>query len=77
MANLGRKLYAKGQTLMNNLKKDEEGSTAVEFMGIAAVAVVIIIIMLNFFDGDDSQGGGLIGGIFNKLLDGVLKWFKF
>lgn len=63
--------------LLNVFKKDEKGSTAVEFMGIAAVAVVIIVIIYNFFDGEDSKGGTLIGDIFDGILDGVLSWIPF
>ncbi|MFC4403106.1 hypothetical protein [Gracilibacillus xinjiangensis] len=75
MTKLGQQLYVKGQTAVNRLKKDEEGSTAVEFMGIAAVAVVIIIVALNFFNKGDGKGG--VEGIFELIIGGVEKLFKF
>lgn len=77
MTKLGQKMYVKGRSMMDRFKKEEKGSTAVEFMGIAAVAVVVIIIIFNFFDGDDSTGGNIISNIFTNLLDGVLNWLPF
>ncbi|KAB8138997.1 hypothetical protein F9U64_02530 [Gracilibacillus oryzae] len=75
MTKIGQQLYVKGQTAVNRLRKDEEGSTAVEFMGIAAVAVVIIMIAMNFFDG--GQGEGLIDGLLGSIIEGVTGLFSF
>lgn len=75
MTELGQKLYVKGQTAMNKLKRNEEGSTAVEFMGIAAVVVVIIVLLTTFF-GEGNKGGNLIEDIFGALLRKVKSWFN-
>lgn len=75
MTELGQKLYVKGQTAMNKLKRNEEGSTAVEFMGIAAVVVVIIVLLTTFF-GEGNEGGNLIEGIFRSLISKVTNWFN-
>lgn len=73
MTELGQKLYVKGQSAVNKLKRDEKGSTAVEFMGIAAVVVVIIVAIKAWME---SQGKSSIGDIFGNLFDTVLGWFK-
>ncbi|SES21564.1 hypothetical protein SAMN04487944_12416 [Gracilibacillus ureilyticus] len=74
MTKLGQQLYVKGQTAVNRLKKDEEGSTAVEFMGIAAVAVVIILMVTNYM-GEGGNGGNLIQGLLDSVIGTVGKWF--
>lgn len=72
MTELGQKLYVKGQSAVNKLKRDEKGSTAVEFMGIAAVVVVIIVAIKTWME---TQGKSSIGDIFGNLFGKVLDWF--
>ena len=72
MTELGQKLYVKGQSAVNKLKRDEKGSTAVEFMGIAAVVVIIIVLITTWMKDD---GKTFIGQIFDALFDTVLGWF--
>ncbi|HEY4601458.1 MAG TPA: hypothetical protein VIG73_09335 [Cerasibacillus sp.] len=76
MTKFGQKLYVNGRTKLNNLKNGEEGSTAVEFMGIAAVVVLIIFIFTKFF-GDGGAGSSGITSILGGLIDVVSGWFGF
>lgn len=72
MKEFGRNMFLKGQSLFNGLKKDEKGSTAVEFMGIAAVVVIVVMLIMSFLN--DGQGENWVTQIFNGLFDGVLGW---
>lgn len=74
MTELGQKLYVKGQSAVNKLKRDEKGSTAVEFMGIAAVVIVLILLIKTWLD---TKGSSSIDKIFKGLFEGLLGWFKF
>lgn len=68
MTELGQKLYVKGQSAVNKLKRDEKGSTAVEFMGIAAVVVIVVVLISKWMRG---SGNGLIANIFEGLFGGM------
>ena len=76
MTNFLRKLYVGTKEKMNNLIKNEEGSTAVEFMGIAAVAVVIIMLVTTYM-GDGGGGGNLITSLIDIVVGGITGLFKF
>lgn len=73
MTELGQKLYVKGQSAVNKLKRDEKGSTAVEFMGIAAVVVIVVVLISKWMKG---SGNGLIADIFEGLFGGIGSFIK-
>lgn len=72
MKEFGRKMFLKGQSLIDGLKKDEKGSTAVEFMGIAAVVVIVVMLIMSFLG--DGQGESWVSQIFDGLFGGILGW---
>ena len=72
MKTLSQKVYSKWTTKFNRTVNNEEGSQAVEFMGIAAVVIMVIFAITKWMD---SSGNGLIEGVLGGIFDKVKEWF--
>ncbi|MCM3749940.1 hypothetical protein M3223_21630 [Paenibacillus pasadenensis] len=66
---IGLHLYAKAQQARSFLS-NQRGAQAIEYIGVAAVAVVLIIALISMFGGD---GGGIAEQLKNKLKEFIDK----
>lgn len=69
LTNFGIKLYSKSVQIWNHTK-NQRGAQAIEYIGVAALAVVLILAMIKLFGSD---GDGIAKKLVDKLKDFIDK----